>query len=119
VAHPFVHLELATADPGAAKEFYAKLFGWKLQDVEFPFGTYTMIDAGREPGGGIMKQMLPGAGSAWRAYVLVDDIEAATAQARALGATLLKDVYEVPGTGWLSIVADPTGAELGLWQPKM
>jgi len=25
---------------------------------------------------------------------------------------------EVPGAGWLSIIVDPTGAELGLWKPK-
>jgi predicted enzyme related to lactoylglutathione lyase len=25
-------------------------------------------------------------------------------------------VSEVPGMGWLSIIKDPTGAVLGLWQ---
>jgi hypothetical protein len=35
----------------------------------------------------------------WLAYVLVDDIRKATAKARALGATVLKDVTEVPQKG--------------------
>jgi predicted enzyme related to lactoylglutathione lyase len=30
----------------------------------------------------------------------------------------MKDVTEVPGAGSLSIITDPTGAMLGLWQPK-
>ncbi len=119
MAHPFVHLELASTDPPKAREFYEKLFGWTLKDVELPVGTYTMIDTGQGPGGGIMKQLIPYGGSAWLAYVLVDDIEAATAQAAALGATIMKAGVEVPGFGRLSIIEDPTGAMLGLWQAKM
>ena len=64
------------------------------------------------------KQMVPGAPSAWLAYVLVDDIEAATAKAKSLGATIMRDVMEVMEAGWLSIIIDPTGAYLGLWKPK-
>jgi predicted enzyme related to lactoylglutathione lyase len=52
----------------------------------------------------------------WLAYVLVDDIRTATGKAKALGATILRDVTEVPGMGWFSIISDPTGAHLGLWQ---
>ena len=28
----------------------------------------------------------------------------------------VKDVTEVPQMGWFSVIADPTGAVLGLWQ---
>ena len=35
-----------------------------------------------------------------------------------LGAKVIKDVAEVPEMGWLSIISDPTGAKLGLWQTK-
>jgi len=30
----------------------------------------------------------------------------------------MKDVTEVTGAGWLSIIIDPTGAALGLWKAK-
>jgi len=30
----------------------------------------------------------------------------------------MKDVTEVMGAGWLSIIVDPAGAPLGLWKPK-
>jgi len=117
-ANPFVHVELGTTDVPKAKAFYSKLFDWKLtEDVPTPSGPYTMIDAGDGTGGGIMQQMAPGAPSAWLAYVLVDDIEESTKKAKSLGATILKDVLEVPGMGRLSIIKDPTGACLGMWQP--
>ena len=119
MANPFVHVELATTDVSKAKSFYGALFDWKLEDAQMgPGFTYTMIGVGEGTGGGMMQQMMPGAPSAWLAYVLVDDIEAATAKAKSLGAKVMKDVTEVPGMGWLSIIVDPTGAYLGLWKPK-
>jgi hypothetical protein len=80
--------------------------------------SYTMIKVGKGTGGGIMKHPMPGAPSAWLAYVEVDDIAASTEKARSLGANIIRDVTEVPGAGWLSILMDPTGAALGLWKPK-
>jgi predicted enzyme related to lactoylglutathione lyase len=118
MANPFVHVELSTNDVPAAKAFYGKLFDWKLEDVPMPNGAYTMIQVGTGTGGGLMQQQIPGAPSSWLAYVEVDDIAAATKKAKALGATVMKDVTEVMGMGWLSIIVDPTGAALGLWKAK-
>ena len=91
MANAFVHVELSTTDVAKAKDFYGKLFKWELEDV--PMGgedTYTMIKVGEGTGGGLMKQMMPGAPSAWLAYVQVDDIEAATKKAKSLGAKVMK-----------------------------
>ena len=118
MANPFVHVELNTTDLDKAKAFYGKLFDWKLEDLPMGESSYTMIKVGEGTGGGMMKQMIPGAPSAWLPYVLVDDIKASTQKAKTLGATIMKDVTEVMGAGWLSILVDPTGAVLGLWQPK-
>lgn len=119
MANSFVHVELNTTDVSKAKAFYAKLFDWKLEDVPMGDTDYTIIKVGQGTGGGIMKHPMAGAPSTWLAYVLVDDISAATQKARSLGATVIKDVTEVTGMGWLSIIVDPTGAALGLWKPKM
>jgi predicted enzyme related to lactoylglutathione lyase len=94
--------------------------GFSLEDV--PMGgddAYTMIKVGKGTGGGMMKHPLPGAPSGWLPYVEVDDIQAATDKARSLGATIITDVTEVMGMGWLSIFIDPTGAVLGIWKTKM
>ena len=118
MANPFVHVELNTTDVEKAKAFYGKLFEWTLEDIPMGAGAYTLIKVGKGTGGGIMKHPMPGAPSAWLAYVEVGDIAEATGKARSLGATIIQDVTEVMGMGSLSIIIDPTGAALGLWQPK-
>jgi predicted enzyme related to lactoylglutathione lyase len=118
MGNPFVHVELMSTDVGKAKAFYGKLFDWKLEDMPMGDSTYTMIRVGEGTGGGLMKNPIPGASSSWVAYVLVDDVKAATGKAASLGATVMKDITEVPGAGSFSLITDPTGAMLGLWEPK-
>ena len=119
MANPFVHVELNSTDLDKAKSFYRSLFDWQLNDVDMGGGmTYTLINVGEGTGGGMMKQKIPGAPSSWLAYVQVDDIRAATDKAKSLGATVMRDVMAVMDEGWLSIIRDPAGAPLGLWQSK-
>lgn len=119
MGNPFVHVELNTSDPAKAKEFYGKLFDWKMEDLKMDDGmAYTTIGVGEGTGGGLMKSPMPDAASMWLPYVVVDDIHAATKKAASLGAKVMRDVIEVMDMGWLSIFTDPTGAMLGLWQPK-
>jgi uncharacterized protein len=118
MGNPFVHVELMSTNVGKAKAFYGKLFDWKLEDMEMGDMTYTMIKVGEGTGGGLMKNPMPDAVSKWVAYVNVDDLRAATAKAKSLGATVIKDQVEVEGAGSFSIITDPTGAMLGLWEPK-
>ncbi|MGA2017945.1 MAG: VOC family protein [Opitutaceae bacterium] len=119
MGNPFVHVELNTNNVARAKKFYRGLFDWKLEDIESSAaGAYTLIGVGKGTGGGLMKNPIPGCPSFWLSYVLVTDIKVATRKAKRLGATVMKDVTEVTGMGWLSIIEDPTGAALGLWQPS-
>ena len=119
MANPFVHIELHTNDIAKAKQFYGALFDWTLTDVEVaPGHTYTMIGVGEGTGGGMMQQMMPGAPPGWLAFTYVEEIKAATEKARSLGAKVMREPMEVMDAGWLSIIVDPTGAQLGLWQPK-
>jgi predicted enzyme related to lactoylglutathione lyase len=117
MANPFVHVELNTTDLDKAKAFYTGLFDWQLEEVPMPGGTYTLIKVGSGTGGGMLSRLPPGVPSHWLSYVQVDDIEASTAKAKSLGANVILDVMDV-GPGWLSLIADPTGAHLGLWKPK-
>ncbi len=120
MGNPFVHVELASTDPAKAKEFYGKLFDWKLEDTTVgpEQQTYTSIRVGEKGTGGGIMQAPPGAPPGWHAYAEVDDIQAATRKAEQLGGKVMKDVTEVPNMGWFSFIEDPTGASLGLWQTK-
>jgi hypothetical protein len=110
-------MELDTTDTTKAKSFYSNLFNWQINDMDMGGGmTYSTFQAEGGPGGGIMKHPMPGAPSLWIPYILVDDVKADTQKATSLGAKLIKDTTEVPNMGWFSIVSDPTGAVLGLWQ---
>lgn len=120
MANPFVHIELQTKDLAKAKEFYSRLFDWKLDELPAPDGgaTYTMINVGEGTGGGMYVNPDPKVPSFWLAYVAVDDIVASTKKARELGGTVVKDVMEVGGFGWMSVIVDPTGATIAMWKPK-
>ena len=116
--NPFVHIELMTADVGKAKTFYGQLFDWELEDMPMEDMTYTMIKVGEGTGGGLLKNPMPNAPSVWVPYVEVADLAAATAKARSLGATVHKENVGVGDHGAFSIVSDPAGTMLGLWQRK-
>lgn len=119
MGNPFVHVELNTTDVAKAKAFYRGLFDWALEDMDVGGGeSYTMIGVGQGTGGGLMKQMIPGASSGWLPYVDVAEIREATKKASSLGAKIMKDVTPVMEMGWFSVIVDPTGAMLGLWQTK-
>jgi uncharacterized protein len=120
MANPFCHLELASTDVAKAKTFYSDLFNWKIADTDMGGGMIysTFKPSDDSPGGGMMQHPAPGAPSSWLPYVLVDDIHAATQKAAGLGAQVMKEAQEVPNMGWFSIIIDPTGAALGLWQTK-
>jgi predicted enzyme related to lactoylglutathione lyase len=116
MANPFVHVELQTTDTKKARDFYNRLFDWKLEDAQVPgFGTYTMIGVGEGTGGGMMAAQ-PGTPSHWLAYVNVDDVASTTKKAKDLGAKVLVDSMAVADMGKFSIITDPTGATLGFWQ---
>jgi predicted enzyme related to lactoylglutathione lyase len=116
MANPFVHLELATPDLAKAKEFYSGLFGWSFTDNDMGQMIYSTFKPDSGPGGGLFS--MPGMPPFWLAYVGVEDIHASTEKAVSLGATVHKGPMEIPNVGWMTILVDPTGATIALFQPK-
>ncbi len=117
MANPFVHLELNTPDLVAAKEFYGALFGWQFQDMDMgPGGIYSTFKPDTGPGGGMMS--MENGNPGWLAYVGVNDINASTEKARGLGATIHLGPHEIPNVGWFTVMADPTGRTIAIFQPK-
>ncbi len=59
MGNPFVHVELQTSDTRKAKDFYMKLFDWKLEDHQIGDMTYTMVEVGEGTGGASWKILSP------------------------------------------------------------
>lgn len=117
MANPFVHLELNTPDLDKAKEFYAGLFGWKFEDMAMgPGGIYSTFKPDTGPGGGMMS--MAGGNTGWLSYVGVEDIDVATEKAKSLGATVCIGPQEIPNVGWFTMITDPTGCTIAMFQPK-
>lgn len=116
-----VWVELATPDPDGALDFYGKLFGWSKQGAMpmGPMGDYTFIGRGEDDRpGAIMSSTTTGAPPRWSVYFQVADIDAAVAQAKAGGGTLLQGPDEIPGGAFSANIADPHGLSVGIVGPR-
>ena len=118
----FVWFELATTDVGAAKQFYASLFGWTADDMPAGGGTYTMFKLGGRDAAATYplrpEQRAQGIPPNWLVYVQVEDADTSSARASTLGGSVLAKPFDVMDHGRMALIQDPAGATLALWQPK-
>lgn len=117
-------VDLSTHDLDATKAFYSGLFGWTFEDQGEEFGHYQLVRNGDALVGGAMDvsaftspdcQPLP---SAWGVFLSVDDADSTVATAKESGVQIFSEPMDVGAMGRMAILADPTGAQIGLWQPK-
>ena len=112
--------ELMTKDPAAARTFYTELFGYTTEEKDMgEAGTYILFKKGDIQCGGLMG-MPPGVPEgtppSWTSYIAVDDVDASTEKAKSLGATVCHGPDDIPNIGRFSILMDPTGATIALFQ---
>jgi len=118
----FVWYELMSSDVAAAKTFYTKVVGWKMEDMPMPGMTYTILRAGDTQVGGMMTipkdaaaaGMKPG----WVSYIGVDDVDAAASKVRSLGGKIYVAPADIPNVGRFAVAADPQGAMFNLFKPS-
>ena len=110
--------DLSTADVEGARRFYSELFGWEAQAPSPEFGGYFMFTRDGVPVAGGMGPMgdMPGR-NLWQVYLASADIEATLKTAAAEGAEIVSPPMAVADLGKQAIIVDPTGANLGIWQP--
>ena len=110
--------DLWTTDVEGSRRFYSELFGWEALEPAPEFGGYWIFDRQGAPiagGMGPMGEMK--ANNTWKPFFCTDDIDAALKRAEAGGATIQAGAMPVADLGVQAVLADPTGAVLGLWQP--
>ena len=109
-------------EPAKVADFYAKIFGWKVEHR--PELNYRIVDTAaqgemRGINGGIVKPDKPGP---WPGnmlfYILVDDLAAYRKKIVAAGGKIHVEEQKVPGMGKLCLFTDPEGRMMGLWKAK-
>lgn len=116
----FWWVDLVTTDVADAKRFYGELMGWTFDDMPMEEGSYTfcLIDGhsvgAMYPQGNEMRDA--GMPPMWQSYLTVADVDAATKRAQELGGKAITEPFDVMDVGRMSIITDPTGAPLNLWQ---
>lgn len=112
-------VDLATTDATVAKAFYSRVFGWDYEDLAMPGGSYSFATLNGHNVAAISEmspEMAAQMPSVWSTYLAIDDADAAVARAEAAGGSVMMAPDDIPGSGRIAFIADPTGAAVGLWQ---
>jgi predicted enzyme related to lactoylglutathione lyase len=106
---------LVTPEPAKAIAFYGKVIGFGTGRT--PSGEGTVFTAGEAMVADVQPAR-PGGPSYWATYVAVEGAEASRDRAVRLGGKVVVPRIDVPKVGIVSVVADPSGAALGLFQAE-
>lgn len=119
----FCWSDLATTDVAGAKRFYGELLGWSFDDV--PIGEGSFYSMARKGGQDVAaaasmqaEQRKQGVPPYWNAYIATENVDASAKKAEQLGGKVVAPPFDVMDAGRMSVVQDPTGAMVSLWQPK-
>lgn len=118
-ANEFCWNRLMTRDLNEAKKFYSKLFGWELHKANLGDLPIFVFKKGNKEVGGLMETPIgleESFSPHWMSFIAVDDIHLSVAQAVELGASIILPVKAIGTSGHVSIITDPVGARVGLWQ---
>ena len=113
--------ELNVRDAERAKKFYADTLGWTFQGMPMEGFTYWVCASeGARVGLFEMKgQDFEGVPEHWLTYIAVDDIDARIKKAKAAGAEICKEPFDIPGVGRMAVLKPPGGAYIAWMTPKM
>jgi predicted enzyme related to lactoylglutathione lyase len=118
--NPVVHFEIPVADMKAAKEFYKKVFGWKMQSMDPSYAMITTVPEGLTVGvtgginGGIMTKMKDA--KAPVIVVSVPSIDKHILKIEKAGGKITLKKMSVHDMGFYARFKDLDGNVLGLWE---
>jgi predicted enzyme related to lactoylglutathione lyase len=108
--HKVIHFEIQGRDGKKTQEFYASLFGWKV-DANNPM-EYGIVSADAPGiGGGLCQAMGP---PMVTFYVSAPDLAEALKKAERLGGKTVMPPHDVPNGPQIALFSDPDGNVVGL-----
>jgi len=119
----FNWVDLSATDLEGQTRFYEGLFGWTHTDMPYGEGmTYRMFKTDGHDVAGIAplppEQVKMGRPTGWNSYIAAEDVDATVAKAAQLGAEVVMPAMDVPQTGRIAGIKDPTGAIISFWKPQ-
>ena len=110
-------VDLGSSDAAAARDFYAKLFGWRVEVNPDPqYGGYAIAWVGDEQVAGIGPTMSADQPTVWSLYVGTTDVDATAEKVKAAGGTVVAPPFDVGDQGRMAVFQDPSGAFISGWQ---
>jgi uncharacterized protein len=116
-----VHFEIPVDDLKRAKDFYATVFGWGMNDYGGEVTLVTTVDSdenGPKVPGAINGDLYPRTDTNSHPSVVMDveSIDEHLEKITAAGGKVIKGKQEMAGMGYYASFADSEGNVLGLWQ---
>jgi hypothetical protein len=124
VDHSIVHFEIPAKDTNKLMKFYADLFGWKIEKVQWmDYWLIETVPADKQgqpirPGvnGGLYRK--ENANVTPMNYINVESVDEYIKKIEALGGKIIIGKQEIPDTGWTAVAVDLEGNYFGLFQRK-
>ena len=117
-AGEFCWMNMLTAEPAQAREFYATLLGWTY--VEMP-GIGHRVQVGGRDIGALFDVDGPNTPRGTKPHigvmVKVDSADAIGEKAKSLGGTA-RPAFDIQTAGRMAVCGDPNGASFDVWEPK-
>lgn len=112
-------IDVSTADPAGSREFYTGLFGWTYRIDPDPHSRhYTTALLGDRPVAGLAGTAAQaGQPVTWRLYLNSANVAHTAVVIEESGGQVRHGPTDVAGWGSMLIGMDPTGGEIGFWQP--
>jgi hypothetical protein len=121
--HTIVHFNIPADNPEKLKQFYEKVFGWKIEKTPGPADywliyTVPVNEQGRptEMGvnGGMMKRQDPE--EKLTNYILVESVDEYAKKIEDSGGKIIVPKMAVPSMGYWALFTDPDGNVLAIWE---
>jgi len=114
-------LDLTVSDASATRDFYRRVVGWSVQDVEMEaagerYVDYNMLVDDGNPAAGVChaRGVNRGLPSTWMIYLPVGDLAESLRRVQDGGGTTIKATRGTDGEYVCAVVQDPVGACLAL-----
>jgi predicted enzyme related to lactoylglutathione lyase len=109
--------DIMTSDTAATRAFYTELLGWEAEEPDEEFGGYFNFTKDGARIAGAMANQGGGMPDLWSIYLAVADATATCEAVVKAGGAVMVEPMAVGTLGTMAVVAEPTGAVIGMWQP--